>query len=101
MHDEPFKMTGLIAEASCEKQEIWVPGTLNRAAFAKKERLSHPASSMDSDRVHAQFVLKNLCTPLRCSYEAALYFIRVTACAEVIEAVALRISWFNQVGLLI
>jgi len=63
MHDEPFKMTGLAAGASYDKQEIWVPVTLNRAAFAKKERLSRPASSMDRDRVHAQFVLKTLCTP--------------------------------------
>jgi hypothetical protein len=42
MHDEPFKMTGLIAEASYEKQEIWVPGTLNRAAFAKKRTIESP-----------------------------------------------------------
>ncbi len=86
-------MTGLIAEASYEKQEIWVPGTLNRAAFAKKkERLSRPASSMERDRVHAQFVLKTLCTTLMCPYEAVLYFIRVTARAWVIEAEALRIA---------
>ena len=32
------------------------------------------------------------------SYEPVLYLIRVTACAEVIKAVALRISWLNQVG---
>jgi hypothetical protein len=36
MHDEPFKRTGLIAEASYEKQEIWVPGRLDCTAFAKK-----------------------------------------------------------------
>jgi hypothetical protein len=65
MHDEPLKMTDLTAEASYEKQEIWVPGTLNRATFAKKERLSRPALSTGPDLVCAQFVLKNLCTPLR------------------------------------
>jgi hypothetical protein len=43
MHDEPFKMYGLMAETSYEKEEIWAPGTLNRAAFAKKERLRCPA----------------------------------------------------------
>jgi hypothetical protein len=60
MHDEPFKMTGLAAGASYDKQEIWLPVTLNRAAFAKKERLSRLALYTAPDIVRAQFVLKNL-----------------------------------------